>query len=221
MSARFALFWSPDPASNLWRWACHWLGRDAASGVEYQQDEEQAGLVAEPRRYGFHATLKPPFRMRAGKYPVDFIAAAEAFAAAREPFVAPPLELTNLGGFLALALSGPSPRMDRLAADCVRSFDGFRALPDEAELAKRRAHRLDPIEEANLRAWGYPYVLDRFRFHLTLTGHIGHDEALQARLRGDTAAFCREPLRIDALALFEQPGPDQPFRVAARFPFKG
>ena len=221
MSARFALFWCPDTSSSLWRWGCGWLGRDAASGVECQQDDRAAALTAEPRRYGFHATLKPPFRMQAGKRRSELMRAVESFAAAREPFSAPPLQLANLGGFLALVLSGPSPRLDRLAADCVRSFDAYRALPDAAELAKRRAHGLDSIEEANLRAWGYPYVMDRFRFHLTLTGQTGEEPELEASLRLETAAFCAEPLWIDALAVFEQPEADQPFLLKARFAFKG
>lgn len=221
MSARYALYWTPDPASNLWRWACRWLGRDPLLGIEYPCDPALLPVVEEPRRYGFHATLKPPFRMRDDKDPASFMAAVEEFAHAREPFVAPPLELANLNGFLALVLSGPSPRMDRLAADCVRLFDVYRALPDEIELARRRAHGLDAIEEANLRAWGYPYVLDRFRFHLTLTGRLADDRALKMRLEADTAAFCAEPLRIDALTVFEQKEDGTAFRVSARFPFKG
>lgn len=221
MSPRYALYWCPNPASNLWRWACRWLGRDPVSGVEYRCDPAIRPLVEAPRRYGFHATLKPPFWMRDDKDPQQFMAAAEEFAAARAPFVMPPLQLSDLQGFLALTLSGPSPRMDRLAADCVRSFDVYRALPTETELAKRRAHGLDPIEEANLRAWGYPYVLDRFRFHLTLTGRLEDRQAIRARLQADTAAFCVEPVRVDALSVFVQPGPQEPFRVEARFPFLG
>jgi putative phosphonate metabolism protein len=221
VSARYALYWCPDPASDLWRWACRWLGRDPLSGVEYAGDPARRPLVEEPQRYGFHATLKPPFRMRPDKDPAGFMAAVEAFAMAREPFVAPPLELAQLGGFLALVLSGPSPRMDRLAADCVRSFDVYRALPDPTELARRRARGLDPIEEANLRAWGYPYVLDRFRFHLTLTGQLADSRQVKAQLAADTAAFCKEPLKVDALAVFEQPAEGEPFRLTARFPFRG
>jgi putative phosphonate metabolism protein len=221
LSARYALYWCPDPASNLWRWACRWLGRDPSSGVEYHCDPVLRPLVEEPRRYGFHATLKPPFRMAPDKDPRSFMLAVEDFAAAREPFTAPPLELADLNGFLALVLSGPSPRMERLAADCVRQFDLFRALPEQTELAKRRAHGLDPIEEANLRAWGYPYVLDRFRFHLTLTGRLKDNCALWTRLRADTTAFCAEPLKVDALAVFEQAEEGAPFRLTARFPFQG
>jgi hypothetical protein len=195
VSARYALYWCPDPASDLWRWACRWLGRDPLSGVEYAGDPARRPLVEEPQRYGFHATLKPPFRMRPDKDPAGFMAAVEAFAMAREPFVAPPLELAQLGGFLA--------------------------LPDPPELARRRARGLDPIEEANLRAWGYPYVLDRFRFHLTLTGHLADSRQVKAQLAADTAAFCKEPLKVDALAVFEQPAEGEPFRLTARFPFRG
>jgi hypothetical protein len=221
VTVRHALYWTPDPASTFSRWACRWLGRDPSTGAEYPVDPLLRPLVENPRRYGFHATLKPPFRMRSDKDPRSFIEAVEEFAAAREPFTAPPLELVDHRGFLTLVLSGPSPRMDWLAADCVRLFDSFRDLPDEAELAKRREDRLDPIEEANLRAWGYPYVLDRFRFHLTLTDRLQDTRALKARLQADTAAFCMQPLRIDALSVFKQPAPDAPFRMTARFPFRG
>ena len=219
--ARYALFWAPDPASHLWRWACRWLGRDPSNDATYVCEPALEDAVRTPRWYGFHATLKSPFRIRQDKDPQAFMAAVEEFATARQAFTAPPLELVEHRGFLSLVLSGPCPRMDRLAADCVKEFDSYRELPEEPELAKRRADGLDPIEEANLRAWGYPYVLDRFRFHLTLTGKLQDSAALKARLQSDTAAFCREPLRVDALAVFAQPGTDAPFRMTARFPFKG
>ena len=221
MSSRYALYWSPDPQDGLWHWACRWLGRDPASGQRHPQAQEVAAVTSGPARYGFHATLKPPFFLREGRSPAQLLEAVDAFVAGRVPFSVPPLALTELDGFLALMPTGPSGRLDQLAADCVRLFDPFRAPPAPAELEQRRARGLDETEEAHRRAWGYPYVLDRFRFHLTLTGRLADPGPWQRRLAEDTSPFCVRPFRIDALAVFEEPERGAPFRVLARLPFAG
>ena len=73
MSARFAVYLVPLSASALWERACRWLGRDPESGAVYAQPavpgfaaEEIRALTQSPRNYGFHGTLKAPFRLAEG-----------------------------------------------------------------------------------------------------------------------------------------------------------
>jgi hypothetical protein len=178
-------------------------------------------LTAEPRRYALHATLKAPFALASGCDVRALCAELAAFASSCEGFVMPPLRLAPIGRrFLALMPAEPCPPLDALAARCVTSFDHFRRPPAPDELSRRRAAGLDSVEEANLRRWGYPYVLDRFRFHVTLTGAL--DPASLERLRQPLAALfapaTREPMPITDIALFRESAPGRPFTLVARFP---
>ena len=93
-------------------------------------------LTADPRLYGFHATLKPPMRLNHGWFPL--LEDAEALAARIAPFPLPPLHVTDLGGFLALRETTPCPALHTLADTCVTGLDAHRVPPDAAEIARRR-----------------------------------------------------------------------------------
>jgi 2'-5' RNA ligase len=177
-------------------------------------------ITRSPRHYGFHGTLKAPFALAAGMSPAALDEAADAFARGRAPFEVR-LEVGSLDGFIALVPAASAPALDALAADCVEAFDRFRAPLAEAELARRRAAGLTPRQDRNLRRYGYPYVLDDFRFHMTLTERLQapeHDRVL-ALLAERAAPICAGQLSIAALALFEQPSRDAPFVLRRRFAF--
>jgi putative phosphonate metabolism protein len=242
---RFAIYFAPAAASPLWREGCRWLGRDPdipRSGhhpesppVETPPPEAppealDAGVTAEdwltataePRRYGFHATLKPPFRLVEGADLADLDDALAKFAAGRRAFVAPGFEVTGLDGFLALCPAGPVPALDDLAADCVRAFEPFRRPPEPEELARRRQRGLSRRQEELLVAWGYPYLMEEFRFHLTLTGRL--DGAAAGRflplLQGLFAAALSTPPLVEGVSLFREPEPGAPFETMRRYLFK-
>jgi hypothetical protein len=119
--------------------------------------------------------------------------------------------------------SRPCRAIDLLAEDCVRCFDAFRAPPSDDELAKRRRAPLTATQEALLVHWGYPYVMDEFRFHMTLTARLAAPEAsrLEAILSPLVAPLCGEALRIDAIGLFHQPAPEEHFRLVRRYRLAG
>lgn len=224
---RFAIFVAPPAHHPIAMFAAAWLGRDAQSGAAIPQPripelapERLAEITASPRHYGFHGTLKAPFALAEGRTEEELHTAAAEFAATRIGFSVA-LTVSELDGFLALLPATPCPPLDRLAAHCVRAFDEFRAPPDAAELERRRAAGLSPRQKALLETWGYPYVMEEFRFHMTLTGRL--DEPERARVRAilvdRLAPLLAEPLVIDALALFRQPDPSTPLFETARYPF--
>lgn len=228
---RFAIYAAPAAGSALQAFAARWLGRDpedgaihaaaAAAGLEAGRI---AALTAEPRLYGFHGTLKPPFRLAQGRSEAELAAALAAFAAARPPLSIGRLEVAALGSFLALRPGRPCAALDQLAADCVRHFDGFRRAASEEELQRRRSAGLTARQERHLVAWGYPYVFEDFRLHFTLTGKV-QDAAERALLLGylqaATAEATEAEYRLEDICLFRQAGPGEPFRVAGRFRFSG
>ncbi|HUN53275.1 MAG TPA: DUF1045 domain-containing protein [Candidatus Sulfotelmatobacter sp.] len=228
--ARYALYFAPERGSALARFGRRWLGYDVASGAFLPQPaladlppQRLAAITAEPRHYGFHATLKPPFVLAEGSDERALFRAVADFAEMQPAFQAPPLKLANISGFWALVLSEPCPAMQALAAAAVAELDPFRAPPAAAELAKRRRAGLTPVQEVLLRRWGYSYVMEEFRFHMTLTGRLsGEERSLVGDiLQGMAVPLCRDPLRIDAVSLFQQPTRSAPFRVVGRYRLAG
>ena len=228
MTARYAIYYAPAANSRWWQFGSRWLGRDAVSGeplpqfeVPGMQAEAMREATAEPRRYGFHATLKPPFALPEGADPHDLYQLVKALAKQQQPFPLGLPRLRTLGGFLALAPDPEPAELAVLAADCVGQLDMFRAAPAAGELAHRRAVGLSPRQDELLSRWGYPYVMEEWRFHMTLTGRLPADRRrvlvpwLEMRLR----ELQHEPLVVDALCVFEQAAPEAAFRLTQRFAF--
>lgn len=217
---RYAVYYAPEPGPFA-AFGAAWLGWDAEAGRAVPHPDvpglDVAALTRTPRKYGFHGTLKPPFRPTGDVSALP--GAIDRLARTIPRFAAPPLRLSRIGPFLALVPSAPCPALEALAAACVRSLDAFRAPPAEAELAKRRAAGLSPRQEALLAAWGYPHVLDEFRFHLTLTGALDETacDAAEAALRPLVAPFCAAPMPVTAITLFGE-AEDGRFHILRRFP---
>lgn len=206
MMKRYALYFAPADR-GLWQAGAAWLGWDAETGLAVAHTDV-AGLAAAtlaPRKYGFHATLKAPFRLAEGATAEDLDQALAFEAAQIAPVVLPGLEVASLGGrFLALRPAGNEAGLGALAAEVVTRFEPFRAPPTAAEIARRNPEALSPRQRALLAAFGYPYVFEEFRFHLTLSGDLPKAEL--ARLAPEAEAFfaphLARPFRVDQLCLF-------------------
>lgn len=214
---RFAIYYAPREGAFADRVA-RWLGWDAAAGrfvaPEGPADlpRPQAELTMAPRKYGFHGTIKAPFRLAAGVAPADLAARLAALAARLAPVGLPGLELRRIEGFLALVPRGDETALMALAAEVVSSLDDLRAPLTAAGIARRRPERLNPRQRELLGLWGYPYVMEEFRFHLTLTDDLPEDEAgdLARLLEPWLSPVLPQPFVIEDLCLF---GED----VAGRF----
>lgn len=227
MSPRYAVYYAPDPQGDLWDLACAWLGRDPHRKVDCARpatpalaDLDLDALTASPRGYGFHATLKAPFELADGASERDLLDFAEGFAGRRAAFEAS-ISPQALGRFLAFRLNDPCPAMDALAEAGVRDFDPFRAPLSAADIARRRKANLSPVQDARMLEWGYPYIFDDFRFHMTLTSGIA-DDALRARVLETLLqlfAYVTGPHRFDSVAIYRQADRDAPFEVMSRFSF--
>jgi 2'-5' RNA ligase len=114
-----------------------------------------------------------------------------------------------------------SGALHALADDCVTAFDAFRRAPEADELARRRVTQLSARQEALLERFGYPYVLEEFRFHMTLTERLAPADAhhLKTWLARFLSAALREPAVVDAICLFVQERPGGAFRITDRFAF--
>jgi putative phosphonate metabolism protein len=227
---RYAVYHAPAPQSGFHRRLSAWLGRDADSGEALPQPalpgvtaEALRLVTAEPRHYGAHATLKPPFHLRPGLDDAAIGAAVATLAAGLAPVPLPRLQVSRIGRFLALTPSPEPAAIAQLAAACVRDLDHLRAPPAAAELTRRRSAGLTPRQEALLVRFGYPYVLEEFRFHITLTGPADGEflDRLAIIAKDYFFADLQSEMLIDALALFRDSGDGTGFVTTARYSLSG
>ena len=219
---RFAIYFVPveDP---LARFGASWIGWDVNAGKDAVQFDV-AGLgdaTATPRKYGFHGTLKPPFRLTAGQTQEALCEAVATMVSRTAPARCDGLELSSLGRFLALTPKGDASDIARLAAACVTEFDQFRAPARDAELTRRRSVGLSERQERLLTRWGYPYVMEEFRFHVTLTGKLDAAELERCyKLAEARLPELPEPFFLDRIALAGERS-DGNFEIIQHYPLLG
>ena len=223
--ARVGIYYCPGNDDPLYAAGAEWLGRDPSRPNPIAQPEIPGieEVTAEARAYGFHATLKPPMRLAPGCSWYGLLTATHALAERIAPFELPALAVTDLHGFLALRETEPCAPLQALADACVEGLDGYRASPSETELARRRRAGLTEAQEEMLVRFGYPYVLETWFFHMTLTRRLSVDEHRFWRPAAERffAAAAGVKRRVADICLFTQMEPGAPFVNAARAALRG
>lgn len=225
---RYAIFYLPAAEADWARTCTKWLGWDSITGraVDFPDSPDLLAPMSEltraPRRYGLHATLKPPFRLASGQSRDDLKAACAALADDQCPVQAQSLELARMGRFLALCPVGSVNAINALAARCVSELELFRAPATKTELDRRRGSGLSVRQDHNLTRWGYAHVMDLFRFHITLTGRLPENmlENVETTLNDMLRTQFPSPFNLNDLALM---GEDDSglFHLIHRYPFRG
>lgn len=209
---RYAIYYAPAQGSSLDQFGAEMLGYDAWIGAELpfasglvEQMPDWRELTQDPRKYGFHATLKAPMALN-GRKESELHAACADFARQPRPIALITPVVNSISGFIAVIPDAPSQELQQFAADCVRAFDAFRAPLSAEDRARRNPLRLTPRQLEYLDRWGYPYVMEEYRFHMTLTGRLDETrrEAVLAVLRQRFARLGVTELAIDRIALFKQ-----------------
>ena len=210
---RYAIYYTPQ-SGQLAKLGASWLGWDVVGGQPVPAPNVEnlpmtiSDITASARRYGFHATIAPPFRL-ASAYDAEHLKSELVMVCkAAAPVTLAGLGVAKLGRFLALTACGDGADLNDLAASVIRSFDKFRATLTSDELNRRRKSSLSPRQHAMLLEWGYPYVMDEYRFHMTLTGKLPRAALItvQENLASYIAPALQSPLCIDGLSLM---GEDQ------------
>jgi putative phosphonate metabolism protein len=225
---RYAVFYVP-PADEQWTRSCtNWLGWDLnnSRSVAHPEIADLPLFVAEitqsPRRYGLHATLKPPFRLAPNQSEDTLKSACAALANDQKPVLLQSLAIKRMGRFLALCPDGETDALNTLAARCVSELDHFRATLTVAELDRRRGSGLSIRQEHNLTRWGYPHVMDLFRFHITLTGRLPKItlETVAGALNDMLSSNLPSPMYLSDLALVGEDDEGM-FHLINRYPLAG
>lgn len=173
--ARYAIYYAPR-AGEFADACAAWLGWDMQAGCAVAQPDlpglprPLTELTLAPRKYGFHGTIRAPFRPACDE--ARLIEAVEDCAASLAPLHCGALVLTDLHGFLALLPEGCDEGLRALGEAVIRATDPLRLPLTEAEISRRRPETLSPRQRELLDRWGYPFVMEEFRFHLTLTDQL-------------------------------------------------
>jgi hypothetical protein len=205
--SRYAIYVMAD--EDFHHEASRWLGWDCRLGCALEHPsvdglpDSIAALTQTPRKYGFHGTIKPPFFLADGETQASLQEACATLMPTLPAAKVDELVVRPLGGFVAAVPESPSASLANLAANVVEKLDRFRAPPSSDELEKRRKAGLSPAQDANLLRWGYPYVMDEFRFHMTLSGKrpVPEAENLAVRLGEHFAPVLPKPFDITSLGL--------------------
>ncbi|APG07927.1 putative phosphonate metabolism protein [Bradyrhizobium elkanii] len=221
---RYAIYFAAGADSALSRFGAELLGYDVYTGDEmpFPADASRVApdwrdVTADPRKYGFHGTLKAPMALAPGRTEAELVAACAAFAGKARPMPSIRPVVDSISGFIAVIPTEPVGALQQLAADCAREFDDFRAPMTAEDRARRKPDKLTERQRDYLDRWGYPYVMEEFRFHMTLTGRLDAERRgpILEMLRARFAALGLETLVIDRIALFKQDD------TRARFRFVG
>lgn len=224
---RVAIYFAPEADDPLWRAGCAWLGRDPERDAALPQPPIEglpparlAAITADARRYGFHATIKAPFRLAEGRTADELAGSVAEIARAIPAFDAPPAAPASHYGYVTVLLTEASAEMAALEQRVVMGLEAFRAPLSEAERAKRLAAPLTERQRAALDRFGYPYVGEDFTFHMTLSARLAgeeHDTVLAAA-EARFADIARRPLAVRSLALYVEPRPGAELVLTRRFP---
>ncbi len=224
---RYAIYYAPESDSDLGRFGQAWLNHQDQPGLRGGSSNPISAarikaLTEGPRRHGFHGTLKPPFELNPTHRREGLLAAARVFARSLSPVEIPPLELAVIGQFIAFTPIAESAALEKLAAACVRAFEGFRMPMSKEQEESYKLNKLTVHQEQMLEHWGYPYVMEEFSFHMSLTDRIDSDkerQSLMEMLKELAQPVLGKPILIRDLVVFAQDAIDAPMSVIERFPF--
>ncbi|MGW1419337.1 DUF1045 domain-containing protein [Bradyrhizobium manausense] len=219
---RYAIYFAAGADNALSRFGAELLGYDAYSGdeISFPQDalriaSDWRDITADPRKYGYHATLKAPMALAPGKTEAELVAACATFAGKPRPVPVIRPVVDSISGFIAVIPAEPVDALQQLAADCVRDFDSFRSPLTAEDRARRTPEKLSEPQREYLDRWGYPYVMEEFRFHMTLTGRLDANRRgpILEMLRERFATLKLDALAVDRIALFKQDDAKARFRI--------
>jgi hypothetical protein len=225
MSARYAIYYTPEEGSPLAVFGRTWFDEKKngnPKALANLNPKRLAEVSEATRKYGFHGTLKPPFSLNPSTSPESLLSAARVFARSLSPIEIPPLELAIIGKFIALTPTSQSAALEKLSAACVRAFEAYRVPLSDEQLTSYKQNKLTVHQEQMLEHWGYPYVMEEFRFHISVTDRIDdpheREEIIDA-LEKLAGAVLSKPVPVREISVFTQASPDAPMVLLERIPF--
>jgi hypothetical protein len=203
---RYAVYYAPREGDFATAGSA-WLGWDALRGRHVPHPDIHLNLddlTDLPRRYGFHGTLRAPFRLAEGYTYDDLCDSVKELAASLDPVVCNEMHVREIRGFLALLPEGGEAGLHALAARVVEGTDILRAPLTGDEIARWQPETLGVRQRDLLHGWGYPFVMEEFRFHISLTRPLPSERLATGQSAAEAyfSAHLPRPFVIEDLCLF-------------------
>ena len=224
---RYAIYYVPSENSELDLFGKCWLGWDPYKGVETTKSDlsklpsfkKFSSLVLTPKQYGFHGTIKAPFRLKNEYTYNDLENKVREISKQIHSFYFDQLIIKKLGNFIGLIPTN-NLKINAVSNKFVEELDYLRDELSESEIKKRKPHKLTSNQKQMLFKWGYPYVFDEFKFHLTLTSKLNVveiDDVLRS-LQNILKQVNLNKISFNNICIFGQKS-DEKFYFVQRFNF--
>ena len=223
---RYAVYLLPPQHSPLWLAGSQWLGWDSRSGAASPgliapsgSQSRQKLLTSRPRKYGFHATLVPPFHLPPGLEFEQLAARVQMLVAGHPPINLEPLTVRPLNRFLALRPPRQNLSAKSLANHLTHRLEIFRRRGQKS--VSFRESGLTPMQSSRYGRFGYPHMLNNFQLHFTLTNDLTPHQLtiMKTAAKKYFADALRQPCSLDHVTLLVQHHRDGPFYVMRDIPF--
>ncbi len=184
--SRFAIYYAPPKGSVLEEFGKYWFGWDPLVakfinnkqrinylnrfGIKNLKSIDNNILMA--KKYGFHGTLIPPFKLNNNYNRKKLFKKIEVVAKKYKKFNFYKFKLKKIDNFYAFVQSKKNNNINKLSNRLVRELFKFRSPLTKKEIDRRNPSKLSKLQLSILYKWGYPYLMSQFNFHMTLASEV-------------------------------------------------
>lgn len=184
--SRYAIYYAPPKESNLEEFGRYWFGWDPLNaklinnkqrinylngfGIKNLKNIDKNVLIA--KKYGFHGTLIPPFKLNKNYSTNLLFKKTEDIAKKFKKFKFYKFKLKKINNFYAFVQNKKNNNINKLSNRLVRELFKFRSPLTKKEIDRRNPSKLSKLQLNILHKWGYPYLMSEFNFHMTLASEV-------------------------------------------------
>ena len=184
--SRYAIYYAPPKESSLEEFGRYWFGWDPLNaklinnkqrinylngfGIKNLKNIDKNVLIA--KKYGFHGTLIPPFKLNKNYSTNLLFKKTEDIAKKFKKFKFYKFKLKKMNNFYAFVQNKKNNNINKLSNRLVRELFKFRSPLTKKEIDRRNPSKLSKLQLNILYKWGYPYLMSEFNFHMTLASEV-------------------------------------------------
>ena len=184
--SRYAIYYAPPKESSLEEFGRYWFGWDPLNaklinnkqrinylngfGIKNLKNIDKNVLIA--KKYGFHGTLIPPFKLNKNYSTNTLFKKTEEIAKKLKKFKFYKFKLKKINNFYAFVQNKKNNNINKLSNRLVRELFKFRSPLTKKEIDRRNPSKLSKLQLNILYKWGYPYLMSEFNFHMTLASEV-------------------------------------------------
>ena len=184
--SRYAIYYAPPKESSLEEFGRYWFGWDPLNaklinnkqrinylnrfGIKNLKNIDKNVLIA--KKYGFHGTLIPPFKLNKNYSTNTLFKKTEDIAKKFKKFKFYKFKLKRINNFYAFVQNKKNSNINKISNRLVKELFKFRSPLTKKEIDKRNPSKLSKLQLNILHKWGYPYLMSEFKFHMTLASEV-------------------------------------------------